>query len=156
MPAKTKARDVVKGWPRGRSTESFWPHMRFLGRPFQTNAQYYRYNMFGETEKIVPEFRYRAEHALESAYRAGQNAMVDNYRAEYRRLTHADLQWLREGSHEPLKEAMKTNFYGQYMKALYTTGVIPVELALTIKACAASDESFWYRFRRLQVCTENG
>jgi len=160
---KVKARDLIEGWPRGRSTSAF------TGVRYIDSANGFRYrvwllpwerqengpttNPFTDWQQewlISPDFRRTTEEALESEYRAGQRAMVDEYRARYRRLTHEDLQWLRYPDRDPLKEAMKSSFYRQYLEGL-SVGSIPLELALTIKNCAENDAPKWLRFRRAQT-----
>ncbi len=67
--AKTKARDIIPGWPRSKSTMAMWPHA------------WSRFYVWSTGD----EFRLKTEEALESAYRAGQNGVVDNYRAFVRK-----------------------------------------------------------------------
>jgi hypothetical protein len=156
---KTKARDCVPGWPRSRSTMALFPGTRFMGKPFVLRMQYYRYvplslasgNIAGTAEVVTPSFQYVTEDSLEREYHRGQAAMVDRFRAEYRRLTHEDLQWLRAGSEEPLREAMKSAWYKLYLNGLGSGTGIPLTLCLAIKMAARNDKPFWYRFRRAQT-----
>src|SRR5271154_6953170 len=133
MPAKTKARDVVPGWPRGKSTgESMWCFGWYSTFSFRTSKQ-----------PAGDAFRRTTEEALESSYRAGQQAMADDYRARYRTLTEEDKAWLRYPGDEPLREAMKEAFY-QQIRA--TPENVPLGILLAIKE-AASSKSFLLRFR---------
>jgi hypothetical protein len=117
--------------------------MRFYGVPFHRDHQYFKYTNFFEAARVEPEFQYIAEYDLKEEYHRGQQEMVDNFRAEYRRLTPEDLSWLQTVDPDPLREAMKREFYRLY---LHDINAVPVELALTIKNAAANDKPFWHRF----------
>lgn len=95
------------------------------------------------------EFRLTTETALESSYRAGQQKMVDDYRARYRTLTEVDNHWLWHSDANPLRDAMK-----QSLRQYADASPIPLDVLLTIKECALED--YWYQFQRAAVCTENG
>lgn len=146
MPAKTKARDIIPGWPRGRSTSSF------TGKRYWYNDAGVQYRVWflpwerQETESpltpfmdwrqewaVFPDFRRTTEQALESSYRAGQQAMVDDYRAKYRTLTDEDKAWLRYPGDDPLRKAMKHSFMVQYVESLATGCPLPLNVLFTIK-----------------------
>ena len=167
--AKTKARDLVTGWPRGKSTSAFTGvryydsvngfRYREMRLPWERQAAHppaLDYSDWLQQFVVTPDFRRTTEQAIESSYRAGQQKMVDDYRAEYRRLTREDLQWLRTGDVNPLREAMKVAFYKQYVENLSQGLDIPLELALTIKNGARSDTDSGLRFRIATAYTENG
>jgi len=95
-------------------------------------------------------FRRATEAALEAEYRAGQNAMVDDYRATYRTLTYVDLAWLRYTGNDPFRDAMKESFYKQ-LHAQQDN--IPLDLLVAIKQCAEHDSCFlrWYRIAQISA-----
>jgi hypothetical protein len=83
---KTKARDIVEGWPKGRSTVSSFD-----------NAIDYRYNIFKEARMstcfaISPMHiswdngfcKYKFEETFETTYHQMQQAMVNEWFARYR------------------------------------------------------------------------
>src|ERR1700722_10392640 len=80
----SKARDIIAGWPRGRSTST---------------SSYYRYEadmlvfmLFGRSHWSAPDlFRAEDELAASAFYHREQAAMLDKHRSEYRRPTAA---WL--------------------------------------------------------------
>lgn len=66
-----KARDIIPGWPRGKSTSGhsaayLWPHLLWL-TPYDLQAIAYR-RQFEEEEEA------------NRCYHAGQQAMVDRFR----------------------------------------------------------------------------
>lgn len=88
---KVKARDIISGWPKGRSTNVA-----------RSNILYCRFNMFREmrlsigsslypkflykdSQYIVEDFRmYKFEEKFESTYHQMQQAMVNEWFAKYR------------------------------------------------------------------------
>jgi hypothetical protein len=66
---KIKARDIIAGWPRSRSTSTPWPDQPMPG---QWNAS--------TGDRLLDDDRTRAYHAR-------QQDMLDEYIERYRRLT---------------------------------------------------------------------